>query len=209
MGTDIYGGIEIRNPNADEDWYTRPPWERAVDLYPLYSGRDYAAFGCLFGVRDLVGWEPVAAGRGLPPDVSPELRKEFDEAAGLDAAVHGPTWVTWAELARIDLDAAPADIRGALVLRDDRTPALEERRWVTDDWPPDVLDRLGPGPAADGPAATPFGEWRAGTTRVSYRRFTRRDAIGPGTGWEHVFAVMGALAGRFGDEHVRLVVYFD
>ncbi|EMF02184.1 hypothetical protein H340_01749, partial [Streptomyces mobaraensis NBRC 13819 = DSM 40847] len=59
------------------------------------------------------------------------------------------------------------------------------------------------------PAATPFGEWRAGPTRVSYRRFTRRDALGPGTGWEHVFAVMRALAGRFGDEHVRLVVYFD
>lgn len=33
--------------------------------------------------------------------------------------------------------------------------------------------------------------------------------LGPETHWTHVFAVMKALAGRFGDDGVRLVVAFD
>ena len=36
-----------------------------------------------------------------------------------------------------------------------------------------------------------------------------RSALGPGTGWEHVFAVMAALAGRYGDDSVRIVAWFD
>ncbi|GHG54173.1 hypothetical protein [Streptomyces griseocarneus] len=149
MSTDIYGCIEVRNPCADEDWYEWAPWHHAMDLYPLYSDQNYAAFACLFGVRNSAGWDPLAAGRGLPADVSPEMKEEFDKARGIDPAVHSPTWVTWAELDRLDMDAAPAGGR-------------------------DV-----------------------------------RDAVGPGTGWEHVFAVMRALAGRFGGDGVRLVAYFD
>lgn len=34
-------------------------------------------------------------------------------------------------------------------------------------------------------------------------------AVGPETHWPHVFAVMKALADRFGDDGVRLVVAFD
>ncbi|MGK5642451.1 hypothetical protein ACSNOK_29675 [Streptomyces sp. URMC 126] len=209
MGTDIYGCVEVREPCADEDWYDGPPWRRALDLFPLYANRDYTAFACLFGVRDTGLWEPVAAGRGLPPDVSPDLRAEYEDVAALDAAVHGATWVTWSELSAMDPDVAPKGVRGLLELRDDRSPAMTHRYWITDEWPPDAVERLGARAAADGPAGTPFGEWRTDSTRVNYRGFTRRDAVGPGTGWEHVFAVMAALAGRFGDEGVRLVVYFD
>ncbi|WP_171162818.1 hypothetical protein [Streptomyces sp. I05A-00742] len=209
MGTDIYGGIEVRDPCADEDWYEWPAWQRAMDLSPLYFGRDYASFASLFGVRDDIGWDPVAARRGLPPDVSSEMKEEFDKAVGTDPVVHSPTWVTWGELDRADLDAAPPGVRGVLLLRHDRSPALEIRYWITDHWPSGAVEKLGAPPSPRSPADTPFGEWRLGSTRLTYESFTRRDAVGPGTGWEHVFAVMKALAGRFGDEGVRLVVYFD
>ncbi|MGK5627116.1 hypothetical protein [Streptomyces sp. URMC 123] len=209
MGTDVYGCVEVRNPSADEDWYEWPPWVRAMDLYPLYEQQDYASLGCLFGVRNAAGWDPIAAGRGLPPDVSPAFEEEFERTRALDPAVHSPTWVTWAELSEVDMDATPRGTRGALVLRDTRSPAREDRYWIADAWPPAVVNRLGPSLADGRPADTPYGTWTVGTTQVTYRRFTRRDAIGPGTGWDHVFAVMRALAPRFGPDGVRLVVYFD
>jgi hypothetical protein len=38
---------------------------------------------------------------------------------------------------------------------------------------------------------------------------TAGTVLGPETHWPHVFAVMKALADRFGDDGVRLVVAFD
>lgn len=180
-----------------------------MDLHPLYDGRDYASFGCLFGVRNDPGWGPVAADRGLPADASSALREEFDGIKGADAAVHSPTWVSWAELESLDPDIGPRGARGLLVVGDTARPTLEERHWVQDSWPDAVVERLGVPPLGVSPAAAPFGSWREGTAFLTWRRFTRRDALGPGTGWEHVFAVMQALAGRFGSHGVRLVVYFD
>lgn len=209
MGTDVYGCIEIRHPNADEDWFEWEPWQRCMDLYPLYDGCDYAAFALLFGVRNHQGWEPLAGRRGLPVDVSAATRADFEEARRTDAAVHSPTWVSWAELARADLAASPTGLRGVVLLRD-RAGYTESRFWIGEQWgSEELLRRMGPRVGGRSPAELPFGEWSVGTTRVTYRPFALGDAIGPGTGWEHVFAVMAALAGRFGDDGVRLVVYFD
>ncbi|WP_285739612.1 hypothetical protein [Kitasatospora phosalacinea] len=210
MSTDMYGCIEVRDPNADDDWFEWEPWQRCMDLYPLYGGgRDYDAFALLFGVRNHQGWEPLAGHRGLPADVSAAMRADFEEAARLDAATHSPTWVSWAELARIDLTASPAGLRGVVVLPGPH-PHLESWFWVGEQWnSEELLQRMGPHVDGRSPAELPYGTWTVGTTQVTYRPFTLGDALGPGTGWEHVFAVMAALAGRFGDDGVRLVVYFD
>ncbi len=212
MGTDIYGCIEIRDPNADEDWFEWEPWQRCMDLSPLYGERDYAAFALLFGVRNYQGWEPLAGQRGLPADVSAAMRADFEGARRTDAATHSPTWVSWAELARADLAASPAGLRGVVLLRDrtGRGAYAESRFWIGEQWDSEeLLRRMGPQVGGLSPADLPFGEWSVGTTQVTYSGFTLGNAIGPGTGWEHVFAVMAALAGRFGDDGVRLVVYFD
>ncbi|MFJ5881195.1 hypothetical protein [Kitasatospora cineracea] len=211
MGTDIYGCIEVRDPNADEDWYDWEPWRRCMDLHPLLEKGEYEAFALLFGVRNYRRWEPLAGQRGLPVDVSAAMRADFEEAERVDAATHGPTWVSWAELARLDLTASPAGLRGVVVLSGPHPhPHLESWFWVGEQWDSEELvQRMGPHVAGRSPAELPYGEWTVGTTPVTYRPFTIGDAIGPGTGWEHVFAVMAALAARFGDDGVRLVVYFD
>jgi len=54
-------------------------------------------------------------------------------------------------------------------------------------------------------AVADYGEGNVGGGWLRYERFTRRQAVGPGGDWEHVFNVMEALAGRFGAEGVRLV----
>ena len=43
-----------------------------MNLDQLYDTRDYDSFGCLFGVMNFAGFEPVAAERGLPEDVAPQ-----------------------------------------------------------------------------------------------------------------------------------------
>jgi hypothetical protein len=139
MGTDIHGGIEFRHPHAGTDYYDGEPWVTAMDLWPLYDETDYAAFGCLFGVRNYAGFQPLAPDRGLPVDLSSGMRAQLEPwvAAG---HMHGASWISWTELASINPTTGP---------------------------------------------------------------------LGPGTHWPHVFAVMKALAGRFGDGGVRLVVAFD
>ncbi|OMI39808.1 hypothetical protein [Streptomyces sparsogenes] len=134
-----------------------------MDLSPLYSGNDYTAFGCLFGVRNHAGWAPVAAGRGLPDDASAQVRRDYEQWAPL-GALHSATWVTWQELEAL----------------------------------------VGSSPATARP-----GTWTSGSAKLGFHRVTRGQALGPGSGWEHVFAVMKALAGRFGPQGVRLVAYFD
>ncbi|WP_127508126.1 hypothetical protein [Actinoplanes solisilvae] len=206
MGTDIYGVIEVCDPARVAAFdYVDGLWVRCMDLYPLYPGSDYSAFGCLFGIRNWNRWEPVAEGRGLPSDVSQVVRTEYEEDARLDGAIHGSTWVSWSELRDLDMKAGP-DARGTLTINEESS-ALWRYYRIDDHWPDEVREEFGP--MERPPAETPYGGWQRGKTTFGYTATTRLDVLGPGTGWEHVFAVLRALGQRFGDDGVRLVVWFD
>ncbi|MFD7684295.1 hypothetical protein [Streptomyces sp. NPDC060187] len=161
MSTDIHGGIEFRHPGTGTDHYDGEPWVAAMDLWPLYDETSYTAFGCLFGVRNKAGFRPLAPGRGLPVDLSSGMRAQLGTGAEEDG-LHGASWVSWAELAVIDL-----------------SEAAERVEWTSD-------ERAHP-----------------------YEPVTVGAVLGDETHWPHVFNVMKALAGRFGDDGVRLVVAFD
>ncbi|MFI7414674.1 hypothetical protein ACIBU0_39145 [Streptomyces sp. NPDC049627] len=104
MSTDVSGMIECR-PGAriwgedDEDAL----WHEAIDLFVLNTGNAYDALACLFGVRNSFGFRPLAEGRGLPDDVSGEVRDRF-HAEGGPGHVWGTTWISWAELIAADWD---------------------------------------------------------------------------------------------------------
>ncbi|OPG11922.1 hypothetical protein [Microbispora sp. GKU 823] len=204
MGTDIYGFIEARHPCADEEW---DAWAVSMPLYPLYDGHDYESYGCLFGVRNRLGWTPVAAGRGLPADASEPVRSRYEEYVRIDAAIHGCTWVSWAELRDLDMTVRPA-ARGVLDVQSVHGWSISRYR-VDDQWPDDVVEEYGIPPWGASPVEAPMGRWEVSGVTLEYRPMTRLDVLGPGTGWEHVFGVMQALARRFGLEGVRLVVWFD
>ncbi|HWS33860.1 MAG TPA: hypothetical protein VN408_14105 [Actinoplanes sp.] len=206
MSTEIYGAIEVYRLEPHEDPTDFEPWIRALDLYPLYRGNDYFSFGCLFGVRNWAGWEPIAAGRGLPGDVSDAVRTEFETGAGIDSSIGGQTWVSWAELQALDMTVTP-QCRGVLQAWTAQGGCRYRR--VDDEWPAGFVAEHGVPPLGSTPAEAPYGSWQVGDVRLRYHAPTRLDALGPDTGWEHVFAVMQALAGRFGDDGVRLVAWFD
>ncbi|MFF6777174.1 hypothetical protein ACFY8W_26980 [Streptomyces sp. NPDC012637] len=190
MGTDIRGFPECRSTyrTLDVDDASR---HAAISLDLLYGGRDYEAFGCLFGVRNHAGFRPLAGHRDLPPDAAAGTRAEFG-LWGRDA--HGASWIGWPELTRVDW-SEPAE-------RPDERADLY-RRGADGDWVfsgkvfPDRPDR------AEGET------WERDGVLLRMGRMTRREAVPADGEWRPVWATMGALAEVHGDENVRLVVWFD
>jgi len=102
VGGDIHRAIECRPDNGTADGRG---WVHAVDLDLLYQAREYDAFGCLFGVMNFAGFEPVAAGRGFPADVTARARQQ---SLGLVPAVFAHSWISWAEIEAINWDQPAA-----------------------------------------------------------------------------------------------------
>lgn len=96
MGADIDGWIEYRDINIDEE-----TWYPAMKLGVVYHGRDYEVFRYLFGIRKwsdplnplTIYKQPVAAGRGLPVDVSPQTKIDATHSS-----LYAHTWITWNEI---------------------------------------------------------------------------------------------------------------
>ena len=140
-------------------------------------------------------------------DVSEAVREDYEHLAEMDAAIGHSTWVAWPELRDLDMTVTPSG-RGVLEVNDNGSSLYQCYR-VEDRWPAEVVAEYGPPPVGDSPVGAAYGSWQHGTTTFTYKEVTRNDVLGPGTGWEHVFAVMRVLAQRFGEEGVRLVVWFD
>lgn len=208
MGTEIYGSIEFRHPGVGTDYYEGESWVAAMDLWPLYDQSDYAAFGLLFGARNDAGFQPVAAGRGLPDDLSSTVRTQLGPSVA-NGEMAGATWVTWAQLADLDPTCLPGGFVGRVSWSTPALPSLRRRQLVPAQWPADVLAVTGPPPPGWDPAHGPL-DWTADSgLQCRYEPVHAAALLGPGTGWPHVFAVMKALADRFGAEAVCLVVAFD
>lgn len=196
MGTDIAGGVEIRPRGRGSPWLLA---DVSLDALP----RHYDAFGLLFGVRNFAGFEPVAPGRGLPEDASPEL-------LGLQLAdsEHGHTWVSWTELAHIDWSAQAPRV-------DDR---IHEYK-LTSDGPRLIGKASHHGHAWRGVAgerADPKGsaypegtEWRAGDRLWRVERLSHGDVLRADPELRALLDTMRDLAEWHGGDNVRLLVWFD
>lgn len=201
MVTDIYGGIEVRDARRGPDG----PWVLARDLQTLLGGGGgpagaYPAFAFLFGARNRFGFEPVAAARGLPDDVSRAIRDELQP--GLDSGELTASWLAFSEIADLDLDG-PFGPFVAWVAGAGRVELLRGG-WTPDDItfgepPSDIAAR-----AADGPVT-----WTTGAGTYSVTPMTLGTYFGPGAPWGRVVALMRGLAERSGPDGVRLVAAFD
>ena len=207
MGTDIYGGIEYRPPGIGSDWYEGDPWLTAISLWPLYDQTDYAAFACLFGVRNVAGFSPIAAGRGLPADLSAGLRADLEQPLAV-GDLDDATWVNWAELAALDLSATPAHYVGRLTWNAKSLPSRLTRQLVPAQWQSEVREVVGEPPDQWSPDVARL-EWETEDLAVRYESLSVGTVLGPDSHWPCVFTVMSALASRFGSDGVRLVVAFD
>lgn len=116
MGCDIHCYVEKRDGSK---WVSADRWEpceyepdsgRKTVPYGsrIYSGRNYDLFGILAdvrngrgfaGIRTGAGFNPISEPKGLPVDVSPEVKAE-SEGWGCDG--HSHSWLTLSELLAYD-----------------------------------------------------------------------------------------------------------
>lgn len=108
MGSDIHTYLERKQViNGKERWvsidywknnpyyYNSPNEERKMDVVHVYNNRNYSIFSILADVRNYGNNEPIAKPKGLPVNVSPEVKTEFDYW-GCDA--HSTSYLTLKEL---------------------------------------------------------------------------------------------------------------
>ncbi|MFJ6514178.1 hypothetical protein ACIQMO_20735 [Streptomyces sp. NPDC091406] len=204
MGTDISGCLEYR---ASEDG-RETAWHTVHDLDSLNDTRNYDAFGCLFGVRNYANFRPLAADRGLPADPSAGLSARFARLSdwyGADG-FHGTTWITWAQLKAVDWDE-PAEKPDSRLHQYRRTPN-GLRMTGKSVWSADFAEAVGleRGEDREWPGGS---EWLVGDTLYRSVTLRRRDAVTDTGEWQPVWKAMETLAAQHGDDHVRLVVWFD
>lgn len=218
MGCDIHGWVEVQHGIPGRlTW-----WGGAIRLNAVV-GRDYDGFGCLFGVRDSTNFAPVAPRRGLPPNLSADVKIDSmgptaahvssiahaDVEARLAAdRYHSASWLTFAEIKAIDLDepALAVDDRIHQYHRneDGSLTFVGKAAWnaafarATD---------IELGQIIAGDFHWEEGQtWEHGAYVFKAERMTRRQAL---DGWTLLFHMMELLAAQYGDDGVRMVVWFD
>lgn len=222
MGCDIHMHYEIRNGSGWKHFDHRAPY--AIGKYsdggiqydydklfddPLEVGRNYNLFSVLADVRNGEGFagcytggafEPIALPRGLPVDVSSEVKQESDEF-GVDG--HSHSWLTLSEV--MDYDYSKERESSGVVSPQEFATFVEKGK--PDGWCGDVsgmsVAKISPAKMMDFHRKGYPEDGKHYYTRVSWRE-TYRDAIG-----DDWFKTMQALADQFGKDNVRLVFWFD
>ncbi|MFB1064931.1 hypothetical protein [Natrinema sp. H-ect4] len=197
MGCDIHGLIEV-------DWYATFPgekeendWRTAVDNLGYLVGRSYDSFGCLFGVRNYVGMEPVAEGKGVPDSLSSRAEERVDDNRDW---CHSFSYVTYEELQKVDWE------------EEGRRDDSRIRKYVDGDLvgKASIWGNLSTEQAEQIREGENLKEQQDDGTIVEYKveREKRRDCLSGAWEWL-IFELMDILAEKFGSENVRLVVWFD
>jgi hypothetical protein len=198
MGTDIHGWVEY----WDEDLEM---WSSVIRLAPLVSDRNYPLFAWLFDVHKEPGgmhWDfaPIAAGRGLPPDASPEAATDYaTDTAKYPEEYHGVTWISWREVQSIDWDEPIEDmiVESQLYRPGGIYSWRSQFMQYHADLLPDQAEKLQPGQ-----------RWQMGDKLYEVIAMRRRDVLEER--WELLFRLMEMLAPRFETaDHLRWVVWFD
>ena len=204
MGCDIHGAFEAYRPEPHDRWQHIGPLGGLV-------GRSYDTFGSLFGVRNSAQFEPAFPDRGLPTERSWQVDRDLKkwgvdpEAPTERVDFHSPTWVMLPELLKLDWDekADAPDTRYS-VLDEDKEPTGFKAGWSRGHQQlyEEHEEELAAGEAV--PFETGSGEQRYLQRRV----MTRRESLSGAWEWV-IFELMPCYANRWGEENIRLTVWFD
>ncbi len=205
MGIDINGWVEAKLPFYEQpplvegdDWKLEEDvWKPVLDLFWLYDVRDYDSFGCFFGVRNYAQFRPIAPERGLPVDVSAQVKKDAERSDG----AFGQTWISWDEIKQIDWDeeSVHVDERIHRYERNQQGELIPKGKALIEH---EFAERVG----YDQRIGDQEQEWDLGDVVYRRERMKRKDIK---ANWNELFHFLATLAARYGDECVRLVVWFE
>ena len=211
MGWDITGMIECREATREQE----AVWIAVRGLNALYEGRNYDSFGCLFGWQNYAHFRPIAEGRGLPPDVSSEVKEDCERYDGEEA---GTTWISWAEIKAIDWEeeSEQADSRIHRYERNDQGELIYKGKAIWDREFAELLEGQQEVTEAGmflsaieamvmKPVRAEGQQWEKGNVVYRAEKLKRKEVC---KGWQNTFKIMQELAATYGDEGVRLIVWF-
>lgn len=186
MPTEIFGSVEVWSRAL---WH----WLEVIDAGPLLE-RNEPAFSSLFGMGESdAGFVPLANRRGLPVDASPAVKRwsEPHQSDNHPDGFFGHTYITCAELASADWAEQRTDPHVHCYGRSEATG-----EWIkVGVYRPEPPHRALPGEL-----------WMEEGVQCRVRAITRKETLG--SDFSLVYDLMIRLAQRYGDEHVRLVVWF-
>ncbi len=118
MGCDIHTAVEVKRSQdaalqvrGDKWVYISEPmfpgWKEGTFTKEPFDDRDYGLFGFLADVRNYSAVPPLSPPRGLPDDVSDEVREMSDWQGGY----HSHSWFTLKELLDFDYSQSSEDRR--------------------------------------------------------------------------------------------------
>lgn len=154
--------------------------------------------GCLFGVDNYAGYRPLFAQRGFPDDLSEQVNDKL-RSLRIDSDESKATWASFRELNHIDWsEAATAYDKRITEYSLDEGVEARITKWLQHprlDW---VRKKLDQDPATE-----------IRTENRVFRRgvLSRMDSL-TDTDFPLLMELMRCLARRFGEEFVRLVVWF-
>lgn len=96
MAWNIDGWLEINETGDSDAWMVLVELDENLDAG---LDREYGILSSFFGVKAKESEKAIAANRGLPENVSTEIRKHSDSCAG---SVHGHTWINYQEIVDSD-----------------------------------------------------------------------------------------------------------
>ena len=183
----MYGAIEFRIGSM---------WCALSDISSLIL-QHYDLNGCLFGVDNYGSFTPLFPDRGIPSEYAESLRRDADLFTEIGAH---PSWALWSELKSVDWSepAAARDARITEYIVEGQGVERIVTKWhhkIGMKWVREALDR------------DPDSDVVSGD--LIFRRviMRRSDAL-LDTDFPLVMKLMACLASRFGDDAVRLFVWF-
>lgn len=179
--TDIHGVVEA---------YDGDTWFPIMNVRPLLS-RNYGVFGSLFGICNYDAFEPIAYGKGLPEDVSYFTKNSWNSST----MFHSPTFITYEEIREIDWKEK-AKMSSALRQRCDSCGTLETTTTDMSVFNTEEIQKICSGENVKKDDVT-----YSGIIPTRGERLTKD--------WKDLFAIMRCLSDRYGDNKVRLVVWFE
>lgn len=218
IGCDIHGVVEIdwrgkyRDEGEEVDEEDRR-WMTFIDNVGMWLGRSYDTFGMLFGVRNYANFDPIAAKRGLPENISDNLQEEVDyyDERGLLGGIdfHSASYITFDEIEEIEWDEEAENADSRVHVYDDDGNFLHKASYVgslTDE----ERKRIEKGETVT--KTMEHGDPLSGVeqgdkTHYKLEKITRQEALSGA--WERLFDTLRDFAEVYGEENIRLVVWFD
>jgi hypothetical protein len=182
MSTIMRGWVEVKDLGD---------WLGSIEVYKLFCGAgNYGMFGSLFGKRNYAEFTPIAEKRGVPPDASKSFKEDLSYWEG-----HSATWITYKEIKAIKWNetglkpclSSKYKIKDGQFLREDASDnelTEEEQKSFYS----------GKSIEKNGYVYLP-------------EILTRRSVLS--WEWSLLFNIMCLLSEKYGDEEIRLVVFFE